>query len=166
MLERVPRVELRPLTAAAAEGLLAGDRYPGERWVADYPSDGDVLAATMFLERCRVGEDPRPFGTYQVVRRHDEMVIGGAGFHGPPDEHGAVTVGYGIVPSARGHGYATAALTALVELARTQGAAVVLADTELTNPASMRVLEKVGLRPVGEDERLRYYRLVLRHRFR
>ena len=41
-------------------------------------------------------------------------MIGAAGFQGPPDDTGAVRVGYGLAESARGHGYATEALRALL----------------------------------------------------
>ncbi|MFV0130147.1 hypothetical protein ACLGI4_20985 [Streptomyces sp. HMX112] len=32
--------------------------------------------------------------------------MGGLGFHGPADENGSVTIGYGLTPSARGEGQA------------------------------------------------------------
>ncbi|WP_406386701.1 GNAT family N-acetyltransferase [Streptomyces sp. NBC_00211] len=57
--------------------------------------------------------DPAPFGAYEIRRRADGLTIGGAGFHGPADAAGVVTVGYGLVPAARGRGHPAEALRAL-----------------------------------------------------
>ena len=100
------------------------------------------------------------FGTYQVVRRADDQVIGDVGFMGPPDATGAVHVGCAITEDARGQGYATEALSAVLDWARTQsGLTCVLADTTRANLASQRLLERVGLHRVGEDGELIYYML-------
>ncbi|MFJ3175606.1 GNAT family N-acetyltransferase [Streptomyces roseus] len=101
--------------------------------------------------------DPAPFGAYEIRRRRDGLTIGGAGFHGPADAAGVVTVGYGLVPAARGHGYAAEALRALLGHARAHGASGVAGDADRENTASHRVMAAAGMRLVGEDERLRYY---------
>lgn len=88
-------------------------------------------------------------------------MIGGLGFHGPPDATGTVTIGYGLVPSARGTGYASEALRALLRLARDQGVRRVHGDADLDNIASRRVMEAVGMRLAEEDEKLAYYRIDL-----
>lgn len=86
-------------------------------------------------------------------------MIGGLGFHGAPDENGHVTIGYGLVPSAQGMGYASEALRALLRFARDQGVSCVHGDTDLDNLASQRVMEAVGMRLVKEDEQLKHYRI-------
>lgn len=68
-----------------------------------------------------------------------------------------MTVGYGLVPAARGKGYAAEALRALLEHARAHGAVSVLRDTDRENTASQHVMASAGMLSVGEDERLRYY---------
>jgi RimJ/RimL family protein N-acetyltransferase len=79
---------------------------------------------------------------------------------GPPDETGAVSLGCAITEDARGQGYATEALTALLAWVRGQaGMTCVLADTTRSNLASQRLLERVGLRRIGEDGELLYYML-------
>jgi len=79
---------------------------------------------------------------------------------GPPDATGAVSLGCALVAHARRRGYATEALTALLAWARDQaGLTCVLADTTRSNLASRRLLERVGLRPVGQDGELLYYML-------
>jgi len=97
-----------------------------------------------------------------AVDKHDHM-IGHAGFHLPPrplavalgdptfvgrrepDVDGAVEIGYTIFPSDRGRGYATEAVTALIEwAARTREVRVLLAAVVRGNDASVRVLARVG----------------------
>ncbi|MEV4950285.1 GNAT family N-acetyltransferase [Streptomyces sp. NPDC053755] len=103
--------------------------------------------------------DPGVFRSYGIRCRDDGVTVGGIGFHGPPDEQRFVTVGYGLVPGARGRGYAREALRAVLDLAREAGAAGVKGDADLGNVASQRVMEAVGMPCVGEDERLRLHRV-------
>ena len=100
------------MTVSEAEQVLAGEPESGARWAPGYPTDGDVTAATRFLGTCANTGDPQPFGNYEIRRREDGQAIGGVGFHGPADENGSVTIGYGLIPSARGKGYASEALRA------------------------------------------------------
>lgn len=50
----------------------------------------------------------------------DGQAVGGIGFKGQP-QGGCVEIGYGLVPSARGHGYAAEALVALLAVAADHG---------------------------------------------
>ncbi|MGZ6507327.1 MAG: GNAT family N-acetyltransferase [Tumebacillaceae bacterium] len=87
-----------------------------------------------------------------IVHTADSMVIGDMGFKGAPDEHGAVEVGYSVVPDYQGKGYATEMLRGMIEFAFAQpGVQKVLAECEETNIGSIRVLEKAGLRQIGQD---------------
>jgi RimJ/RimL family protein N-acetyltransferase len=116
------------------------------------------VAAGFVMTAAQYGRDLGPYGTYEIIRRSDGRVIGAAGFLGQPDETGAVRVGYGLAESARGKGYATEALKALLQWARGQdGLTCVLADTTRTNVASQRVMERAGMHRIGEDGELLYY---------
>ncbi|WP_330241855.1 GNAT family N-acetyltransferase [Streptomyces sp. NBC_00525] len=152
-----PRLSLREMTPADAGQLIAGTPGDGVRWAPGYPSPGDLRAAARLLAACADTGDPSPFGSYEIRLRTDEAVIGGMGFHGAPDEHGGVTIGYGLVESARGKGYASEALRALIRFARQQGAARVLGDADVDNVASQHVMTAAGMRLVAEDDALRYY---------
>src|SRR5580698_5758178 len=103
------RLVLHPMTVSEAEHVVAGKPESGAQWEPGYPTDGDVIAARRFLGTCASTGDPQPFGNYEIRRREDGQAIGGVGFHGPPDETGSVTIGYGLIPSARGKGYASEA---------------------------------------------------------
>ncbi|MFF1924555.1 GNAT family N-acetyltransferase [Streptomyces sp. NPDC058221] len=155
-----PRLLLRPMTASDAEHVVAGRPPDGVRWAAGYPSPGERAAATRFLGTCADTGDPSPFGSYEIrLREGGQPVIGGLGFHAAPDEDGHVTIGYGLVPSVRGKGYASEALRALLRFTRDRGIVCVHGDTDLDNIASQRVMVAAGMRLAKEDALLKHYRL-------
>jgi RimJ/RimL family protein N-acetyltransferase len=153
------RLRLLQLDATQARNLLEG-RVDSERpWLAGYPIEGTLVAAEAFLRTVDAGIDPGPYGMYQLVRQGDSMVVGDIGFHAPPDSAGTVTVGYGLATKARGQGYATEALKAIIGWALTQpNVRWVEADTAHGNVPSQRVMERAGMRFVGRNDRLRFYR--------
>ncbi|MFF1558289.1 GNAT family N-acetyltransferase [Streptomyces sp. NPDC058279] len=155
-----PRLLLRPLDPARARRILTGRPGPAARWAPGYPDAGDRAGAERFLRVLAEHGDPGPFGAYEIELRADGRTIGGAGFHGPLDALGRVTVGYGLVPAARGLGYATEALRGLLEHARRHGARGVDGDTDLANTASQRVMAAAGMRCVRRDARLSYYEVT------
>ena len=154
------RLVLHPMSVGEAERVVAGEPGGGDRWASEYPTDGDVFAAGRFLGTCTDTGDPQPFGAYEIRRREDGRAIGGLGFHGPVDEDGSVTIGYGIVPSAQGQGYASEALRALLQFARAHGVTCVKGDADHDNSASHRVMTAAGMRPAGQDERVRYFEIT------
>lgn len=110
---------------------------------------GDVSPEWLAALRDSSGPDPWRHGCF-VVHRESGSVIGSAGFTGPPDSSGTVEIGYGIVPSFEGQGYATEAAAALVAFAFARGEVrLVRAHTLPTANASTRVLEKCGFRNTG-----------------
>jgi RimJ/RimL family protein N-acetyltransferase len=154
------RLDLVLMDAEEARALTGGVSENGHPWAAGYPLGSSLLRAELTLAAAAHNRPFGRFGTYQVVRRADGRVIGDVGFMGPPDATGAVSVGCGITEDARGQGYATEALMALLEWARGQtGLTCVLADTTRSNLASQRLLERVGLHRIGEDGELIYYML-------
>lgn len=152
-----PRLVLHPMTPADAEHVAAGSPPVGARWAPGHPSPGERGAAARFLATCAGSGDPSPFGSYEIRLRADGVVIGGIGFHAAPDERGGVTIGYGLVESVRGKGYASEALRELLRFAREQGVARVRGDADTGNVASQRVMAAAGMRLVGEDASLKYY---------
>ncbi|MCA1221470.1 GNAT family N-acetyltransferase [Streptomyces sp. 8L] len=153
------RLVLHPLTVDEAERVVAGEPGPGDRWAPGYPDTFDVKGVGSYLATCSISGDPTPFGTYEIRRRSDGRAIGGLGLHGPPDHEDTVTVGYSVIASEQGNGYATEALRGLLAHLRTLGVRGVRGDTDLDNAASQRVMAAAGMRQVAEDDRLRYYAL-------
>ncbi len=145
---RAERLILRPVDTVEAERIVAGRPGPQDCWAEDFPFEGDVVGATMYLRATAAGGDQRPFGHYVVIRTEDAKAIGGIGFKGKP-EAGSVEIGYGLVPSARGAGYAAEAVRVLLDFAPQQGLLRVVADTDRDNVASQRTLERAGLTRTG-----------------
>jgi len=94
---------------------------------------------------------------WYAVRREEEnqpsILVGAGGYFGPPNEGGEVEIGFSMMPSMRGHGYATEMTKALVSNAfRDLRVQKVIAHTTPDNMASVKVLEKSGFRYVCRDQ--------------
>ena len=157
---RTPRLLLRAIDADEAARILSGVAGPDDAWAPDFPFEGDRIAVGSFARHTAESGEQQPFGHYVITGLEDGLVIGGIGLWGHPT-NGRVEVGYGLVPSARGRGYATEALIAVLNLARENGASVVEAETTPENVASQRTLEHAGFAVVATDERLIRYEITL-----
>ena len=146
MFARTARLLLRPgfpedapaLTAAIADETivrnLANAPWPyrmrdAEAFLA-CPRD-PVLPSLLIFER--TGGAPHLVGACGLGRRPS----------------GAVELGYWVATANWGRGFATEACTALVDIARTLGFACLEGAHFTDNPASARVLEKLGFEPLG-----------------
>jgi RimJ/RimL family protein N-acetyltransferase len=146
MFARTPRLLLRPGFPEDAGALAAaiGDRaiarnlsavpWPyGMRDAEAYlaaPRD-PVLPSLLILERTNVAT----------------RLVGACGLGRRPS--GAVEMGYWIARASWGRGFATEACGALIGIARALGLATLEASHFIDNPASARVLEKLGFESVG-----------------
>jgi RimJ/RimL family protein N-acetyltransferase len=73
----------------------------------------------------------------------ERLIVGTIGFKSPPDSNGSVEIGYGIVPSQQGRGFATQAVDLLVKEGFSKAEIQTIeACTVPMNSASGRVLEK------------------------
>ena len=125
--------------AAGVLGAVLPDGWPDEELADILPACRDRLAAE---------PDTLGFGAWAVARTDPRIVVGSAGFIAPPDR-GEVELGYGIHPDHRKAGYATEAAVALVGWALGRpGVTRVIAECDEDNAASIRVLEKAGMRRV------------------
>ncbi|MEU4342242.1 GNAT family N-acetyltransferase [Nocardia sp. NPDC023852] len=133
------RLVLRSWTSDEASAVL-GDRR-GAVWAADFPAEGDrVIAGLLTKHPDWLG----PFGHRLIIERVSGFVVGSIGLFWPATD-GQLEIGYGIVASRRGRGYATEATRALAAHALTAPEVhTVSAEVELSNPPSVRVLEKAG----------------------
>jgi ribosomal-protein-alanine N-acetyltransferase len=148
------------MPAEAMRDLLDGQPAGGERWAEGYPLDGTLVAVAMQLDLEKNGADRQGFCHYQVLLRDEDVVVGDIGFHAPPDELGEVSIGFGIVPAARGRGYAVEALRAVLDWAlRQPQVRSVHADTDLVNLASQRVLVAAGMRLVADEGDRKVYEI-------
>lgn len=153
------RLVLHPLTVDEAERLVTGRPGEGDRWVPGYPAAGDISAARRFLAARAEGGAAHP-GAYEIRRRDDAYAIGGVDFHGPPDEEGSLTIGYGLMPTAQGKGYASEAVRSVLNSARARGFTRVKGDADHENAASHHVMTAAGMTLIGQDERVKYYEIA------
>jgi ribosomal-protein-alanine N-acetyltransferase len=72
---------------------------------------------------------------------------------GRVQDDGSIQVGYRLVPSARGRGYATDAVLALSRRLFAEGVPRITAEVNPKNIATLKVLERAGFRRVGYKER-------------
>ena len=148
------RLVLHPLELDEAKRVY--DRAPSadDRWASGYPFEDELDALAPYIDSLEGGGDIQPFGLYQI--RHEGVAVGGIGFSGPPDD-GVVELGFGLIESARGSGFAAEALEALIETALAFGAERVIADTTLDNLASQKTMLRAGMSEVARDEELIHF---------
>lgn len=84
----------------------------------------------------------------------DRELIGHAYFHGGPDREGTVQLSFGVGTDFRNSGYATEALSKLVEwVFRQEGVKHVVSETGRNNASALRVLEKCGFEKYKATEK-------------
>lgn len=151
---RTARLVLHPIRPDEAARIVSGTPGPDDRWHPEYPFEDELDP----LKSLAGATSPDPvFTLYQVRDAASGLAVGGIGFFGPPDEAGAVEIGYGLVAAARGRGLATEAVTAAARLAAEHGAVLLRADTTPGNVPSQRVLAKAGLTEVRRTGELVYF---------
>lgn len=152
------RVILERLTPEIAARIIRREEQPGDAWHPEYPFADELVP----LRGLAASANPDPVFTLYLIRETAEgLAVGGLGFFGPPDADGAVEFGYGLVPAARGAGFATEAVRGALLIAEAHGAAEARADTTTENIASQRVLEKAGFSLVRRTDTAVFYRRVL-----
>jgi len=101
----------------------------------------------------KMDESHHPWQTYWlIVVSADKFGAGLAGFKGVPNGNGSVEIGYGIDPAFQNKGYMSEAVKALVDWAFQHPFCNTVTATAVENPASRRLLEKLGAHFVSEDE--------------
>jgi [ribosomal protein S5]-alanine N-acetyltransferase len=94
-----------------------------------------------------------PWQTYWLVVSGMTTFRGRAGrLQRLPDESGSTEIGYGIDPAYQNKGYMSEAVKALVDWALGHPFCKRVTATTVENPASRRLLEKLGAHLVTEDE--------------
>lgn len=145
------------LSAKALGALADGDLAGGSAEAGVALDEHFVCDRARWIFRHRAGqlaENPSaaPWITRVAVSEPDGIVVGDAGFHGPPDEAGMVEVGFTVVPGHRRQGYARAMLRALlVRAAAEPEVRTVRARVRADNSASLATVAAFGFTRVGEQ---------------
>jgi RimJ/RimL family protein N-acetyltransferase len=126
----------------------------------DWPPQGwDRMTITWLRQRLLEHPEEHGWWTAYLVSL-DDVVVGTVGLKGPPRD-GEVQLGYGLVPSVFGMGYAMLAVETIVEAARGRGdiERVVAHTDETGSEASIAVLDRTGFErddAVGQAGTLRF----------
>jgi len=84
---------------------------------------------------------------WNVIDKDSNQMVADLCFKGEPDDNGAIEIGYGTYEAFRGKAYMTEAIRVLSEWAFTDHRVkTILAETDSTNIASHRTLEKNNFR--------------------
>lgn len=128
---------------------LLGVGVPDEWPNADFGEVLPLIAATLTRKPALAEWDRL------IIHAADNNVIGDIGLKGGPDKSGTADLGYGIVPAYRRQGYAFEAAQALVNWAFDQkNLSRLTADCLTDNQGSIRVLEKLSMRPLLPEDNL------------
>lgn len=147
MFARTRRLTLRPAWPEDASYLAAAiGQEAVVRNLARAPWPYSMEAAETFVTSFGDPLDTR-FLAFEHVGG-EARLVGGLGI-GPLDDE-PHELGYWIVPDAWGRGLATEAASAAIRSAQALGVRRVSAGHFIDNPASGRVLRKLGFRPTGQ----------------
>lgn len=106
--------------------------------------------------------DPLYHTMWMAIDRQKRQFVAEAKFKGEPDETGTVEIGYGTYPALHRQGYMTEMVGGLVNWASQQpGVQRVVADTDVENVASQKVLEKNGFRMFDRIETMLWWEYIV-----
>jgi [ribosomal protein S5]-alanine N-acetyltransferase len=147
-------------------GQLLGAQIPEEwrdedwQWLGHRPDQAEADPAVMrWLPRLMLLRTATDRGGQPAI------VVGEAGFHGPPGDDGRVEFGYMVVADHRRRGYAEEATRALLAWATAEHHVTRFrATVSPQNTASMNLLRKLGFSQVGSHRHERRGEELIFHR--
>ena len=143
------RLLLRRLTPADADNLYALDSDPEVMRFLNggEPTPFDVIRDQVLPYFLTYYERNEGYGYWAAIEKAGGAFLGWFHLRPPDDDPDAVELGYRLGRAAWGQGYATEGARALVHKGFTElGARRIIARTLAAHTASIRVMEKAGLR--------------------
>ena len=142
------RLKIVTFKVEMMEALLKGnielEKIIPYKVASEYPLDVYKQFFTYKIERFRKFPNENEWEGI-IIHKIDNKIMGDMGFKGGPNEEGIIDLGYSIVPSYQGKGYATEMGKAMADWGLSQlNAKQVIATCNPDNFASIRVLEKIG----------------------
>jgi len=150
MFARTKRLLLRPGWAEDAEALQAAIADPAIiRNLVQAPWPYETADAHAFLAKNRDPIQP----TFLIFNRTQgaPRLVGACGVH--QEANDTLSLGYWIARPYWGLGFATEAAGAVMQIVRSSAMGRVVAGHFVDNPASGRVLTKLGFHPTGRVEK-------------
>lgn len=155
---RFPRhVRIVHLSASAFRALAGGDLVAANAASPVPLSEyfvGPDWRETWRMRSEQVEQDPdsAAWVTGVIWDERQQVAVGRAGYHGPPDQSGMVEIGYAVDPAYRRRGYARAALEALLQRAAHEPQVKTVRVTiSPGNTASYALASQYGFVEVGEQ---------------
>jgi RimJ/RimL family protein N-acetyltransferase len=142
-----------PVFRALADGDLAAASAASPVSLSAYFTSPE-WAGTWRMRSEQVEQDPASAAwvTGVIWDERQQVAVGRAGYHGPPDLSGMVEIGYAVDPAYRRRGYARAALEALLaRAAREPQVRTVRVSISPDNTASRDLASQYGFAEVGEQ---------------
>ncbi|HEU5102742.1 MAG TPA: GNAT family N-acetyltransferase [Roseiflexaceae bacterium] len=150
------RLRLLPCSIQTAQAAISdraalewqlGARVPAE-WPAEDLRDFLPVYGRIVDDRAA----SHGWGIWLILDPAERSLVGDIGFKGPPDDLATIEIGYSILPAFQGRGYASEAARALIAWGFAQaGVRRIVANCLADNAASIRVLQKAGMRQTGRD---------------
>ncbi len=152
-----PRLRLVPLSerqlGLCLHNLPAFEQDLGFPFARDVVDTSVLRALGMKLKKMALA-DPSTHLWYTywlIVLKAENVGAGLVGFKGYPNESGSTEIGYGISPRFQNQGYMTEAVRGLVDWAFLHPFCQTVTATTVKNPASNRLLEKLGAELVEQS---------------
>jgi RimJ/RimL family protein N-acetyltransferase len=159
------RLTLIPLTLEITKSLLNGNRqyieHLGIKCDEKWPTEDTMDILPIINNSLEQSKLPTGFEAWMIVDKTNIKIIGDIGFHGRPNEHGEVEIGFGLVKNERGKGFGSEALNAIMDwLSHQESVKVIQAECLISNKPSAVILEKAGLKEMTRDDEFIYWKMV------
>lgn len=139
-------IRLVPMTDADFAWLLGEGVGRGGLTLAEGGVATPAVTAQVRRVTAETAEETSRQASWMIA--NDDEVVGMISSTKPAGRR-RVELGYGIAPTREGRGHTTAAIAAMIDVARGQGLLGLTAETGILNYGSQRVLEKNGFVRTG-----------------
>ncbi len=160
---KTARLRMVPFTVELVHAALRDRAALSAMLAAHVPDEwpGPDFAEMLQFEAERLAQNPeRGQWGGVIIHQAERTVVGDMGFKGGPDQAGALEIGYSIIPAYRGRGFAPEMAWALIAWGLAQpGVQRVTAECAADNLASVRVLEKLGMRRLNPKDGMLWWEL-------
>lgn len=121
-----------------------------------------VLKDILVKMKAVSGDNFLYFTFWIVVQKATRLIVAELGFKGEPSKQGEIEIGYGTMPFERGKGFMTEAVGGMVAWAKNRsGVLAILAETEETNLASIRIVEKNNFFLIEKKGEMLWWKILL-----
>ncbi|WP_316753441.1 GNAT family N-acetyltransferase [Pedobacter gandavensis] len=143
------RLYLLPFTVQIAKDVMAGDFTSlstlGLKLGKGWPDEDLMECLPRIIENLNLVAAPSGFESWMIIDKASKSLVGDVGFKGRPAAEGVVDLGYAIIESERGKGYAAEAARGLIKWAFKQPEVkMITAKCAHVNEGSTKTLSNLG----------------------